>query len=78
MDETQGSWDRALVVVLADGAITKQRVWSACCDIAPGHPSILLWDAVPVHIDRQSPALVQHGTAQYTSAERKTIQRSVR
>ena len=48
-NETQGSWDRALVVVLADGAIIKQRVSSACCDIAPGHSSILLWDTFPVH-----------------------------
>ena len=76
MDETQGSWNRALVVVLADGAIIKQRVWSACCHIAPGHSSILLWDNVPVHfripVRRQSPAFVQHGTAQYTTAERKT------
>ena len=80
MDETQGSRDRALVVVLADGAITKQRVWSACCDIAPGHSSILLWDTVPVHVDRQSPCIctARYSTVHYSRAERKTIRRLVR
>jgi len=64
MDETQGSWDRALVVVLADGAII-----SACGQhlvTSPPGTYLFFLDGVPAPLRdgcRQSPGFVQYSTA---------------